>query len=308
MIIRRYIKQLLTRLHFLPTPVFLRAAYWLMTGRRLNLDKPETFCDWLNWLKLHGRLERCQPLADKLDARDIVRRTIDGVHRVPLLDVYYSVDELYVRWDALPDRFVLKCTHGSHCGFVVPDKSAVDRDAICIQMAKWMRRSWFWYGREPQYVGIAPRIIAEAHIGTGAHPPDDYKVMCFGGRAEVIQLHRKRGRETRIDFFDRHGQRLPITKPGYLSSQRYEIPHEDVGRLIPVAEALASAIDTPYVRVDLYLVGKRVYFGEATLCDSAGFAPLEPDWVEEWLGELVGRKVERRQAHGTYRRATGSDH
>ena len=278
------ITRALGMLHCIPARWYLTVAYWLETGRWIDWDKPETFSDKLQWLKLYGGTQRYAHLVDKAAVRDWVAQLIGREYLVPSLGAYDRPEQ--IPWHALPDRCVIKCTHGSHCGIVLDGKAPPDRQAVIRKLRKWQRRNWYWFGREPAYRDLAPRILIERYLG-GDDPPDDYKIMCFSGRAEVVQLHRKSGRETRIDFFDRNGVRIDMRKPGYRRSQRLEIPHCDLAKLLPVAERIASAIDVPYVRVDLYLVRGQVYFGEVTFFDSAGFRPFEPEAAEAWLGSLI---------------------
>ena len=57
-------------------------------------------------------------------------------------------------------------------------------------------------------------------------------------------------------------------------SVQLESPEEFFDRkrilsMISIAEKLAEPF--PYVRVDLYSVGEKIYFGEYTFCDGGGF-------------------------------------
>ncbi len=279
------ITRVLGMLHCIPARWYLKISYWLETGRRIDWAAPLTFSDKLQWLKIYGHTPRFAHLVDKATAREWVAALIGREYLVPKFGVYDRPEQ--IPWHALPDRCVIKCTHGSHCGIVLDGKAPINRRAVIRKLRKWQRRDWYWYGREPPYKGLAPRILIERHLGAD-DPPDDYKIMCFGGRAEVVQLHRKRGAETRIDFFDRRGVKIEeMRKPGYRRSQRLEIAHEDLAKLLPVAEKIASAIDVPYVRVDLYLVRGQVYFGEITFFDSAGFRPFAPEAIEKWLGGMI---------------------
>lgn len=274
--------RLLSMPHFLPSGMFLRMAYLIETGHILHLKNPRRFNEKLNWLKLHGGVEQWSGYVDKLEVREHVRSVIGKEHLVPLLAQYDNVDE--IDWNALPERFVIKCTHGSHCGLICTDKSSFDTTESERKLRKWMRRNWYWVGRETPYRAIRPYIMVEEFIGDD-YPAQDYKLMCFGGVPRVIQVHTKRGGETAIDFFDPSGQKLDMRKNGYPNSPLEWIDPDKLHALLPVAEKLAAGF--PYVRIDLYLHHGQVFFGEMTFFDSAALRECEPEPVNGWLGDMI---------------------
>ncbi len=85
-------------------------------------------------------------------------------------------------WDDLPDRFVVKCTHGSSSNLIVRDKDKLDRAEAMLKLNGWMRRNWFWLSREWPYKDVKPRILIEEFIGgADGKVPYDYKFLCFDG-------------------------------------------------------------------------------------------------------------------------------
>lgn len=116
--------RLLSMLHFLPSGVFLHLAYLNETGHVLYLKNPRRFNEKLNFIKLRGGAEGWSRFVDKLEVREHVRRMVGETHLVPLIAQYDSVGE--IDWTALPERFVIKCSHGSHCGLICTDKTNFD--------------------------------------------------------------------------------------------------------------------------------------------------------------------------------------
>lgn len=57
---------------------------------------------------------------------------------------------------------------------------------------------------------------------------------------------------------------------------------ENYGRMLELAECLASSF--PHVRVDLYNVEGRIYFGELTFYDGSGYMCFRPDSFDTELG------------------------
>lgn len=274
--------RLLSMLHFLPSGVFLHLAYLNETGHVLYLKNPRRFNEKLNFIKLRGGAEGWSRFVDKLEVREHVRRMVGETHLVPLIAQYDSVGE--IDWTALPERFVIKCSHGSHCGLICTDKTNFDTAYAEARLRTWMHRYWYWVGRETPYKAIRPRIMVEQFIGED-HPAQDYKLMCFGGLPHIIQVHTKRNGSTAIDFFDSSGRKLAMRKKGYPNSPLERIEPNSLSALLPVAEKLAAGF--PYVRVDLYLHQGRVFFGEMTFFDSAALREFEPDAVNIRLGDMI---------------------
>ena len=258
--------------HFLSDRMAIRFLYRLQLGRWPDLDKPKTFTEKLQWLKLHGSwMVGAMFWADKLKVRDWIAKRVSPDILIPLLATFDAPSEMY---DGIHNIFVqpmmIKCSHGSHCGVYIRDQLAEDMDAIERSVTRWMRRNWFWVGREWPYKLTTPMIFCEKWLGDAdGNPPDDYKWMCFNGRARVLQLHRKRGDVHHIDFYDRHGEKYPFGRAGYPNNGPMSIPTDGFGDMIRIAERIAQG--TQYLRVDLYYVGGKVYFGEITLYDSSGF-------------------------------------
>ncbi|MEG1192825.1 MAG: ATP-grasp fold amidoligase family protein [Clostridia bacterium] len=284
-------------LRFLRSKDAVRWAYQMENGQKLALEEPRTFCEKLNWLKLSPAAPGLRRYVDKLVARDYAAHVLGAEHVPKLLGIWQ--DAQAIPWDALPDRFYLKCPHGSHCGIcVIGNQQAyrrrdADRAQRVKRIGKWLRRNWYWVAREAPYRDIRPRVYAEADLSRGGLSPVDYKVMCFGGEPEIVQVHRKFGRQCTIDLYDKRGCKLDARKRGYPVSQQVHIDAVMLSDLLVAARKLARGVVGPdgriwpYVRVDLYYVGGRVMFGEMTFFDSAGLRPFEPPAFENLLGGMI---------------------
>ena len=55
-------------------------------------------------------------------------------------------------------------------------------------------------------------------------------------------------------------------------------------KMIEIATQLSNGF--PHVRVDLYNVNGKIYFGEMTFTNGSGFEPIIPSEADEMLGEL----------------------
>lgn len=285
-IVRRILIRAIRSARFLPDRWAVRFLYRLILGRWPNIRAPSLFTEKLQYLKLHDRNPLYRVWADKYAVRDWIRRNIGPEVLIPCFGDFETVHELSNSWMAMPmEPTIIKASHGSHCGVYVANRFAADAEPVCRAMARHMRRDWYWHGREWPYRDLVPRILCEKWIGApDGTPPDDYKIMCFNGRARVLQIHRKRGGAHRIDFYDMDGYKLPFGLDGHPNNGPAHVIIPLLGRMVEIAERIAAG--TRYLRVDLYVVGGQVFFGEITLYDSSGFGRYT-NGGDRILGELL---------------------
>lgn len=275
------------RLAWMPDRPYLTLLYRGCTGKKLHLDPPVTMNEKLQWIKLYDHNPLYPRLADKLSAREyVIQKGLSDI-LIPLLGTWERAED--IDFDALPDRFVLKCTHDSGSAVVVSDKQTLDRDAVKRFLDERCARNYFTAGREWPYKHLTPRIIAEAFIGTDdGRAPDDIKIYCFDGTARVVMLAKNRTKAgAEFYYFDRGFAPLPIgetTKRAIAEGRTFERPAQ-LETLLTVAETLSEGL--PQLRVDLYEANGRVYFGETTLFDQSGFATDTGDDGDALLGSYL---------------------
>ena len=135
----------------------------------LDLDNPKSFCEKINWLKLHDHNPLYHKLVDKYEVKEWVAQKIGMEHVVKTYALYNSTDE--IDFDALPNRFVLKCTHNSGGLVVCKDKSKLDKKQALKLLSQSMAiKDYYLNFREWAYKGVKPRIIAEEYIESLGRP------------------------------------------------------------------------------------------------------------------------------------------
>jgi hypothetical protein len=261
---------------------YLKLAYRIAINKKLNLDAPATFNEKLQWLKLHDRNPLYSTYVDKFAVREHIRKTIGDQHLIPLLDSYESVEE--IDWDRLPDRFVLKCTHATGANIICTDKRALDLKSAKAKLGKWLKNNLYWYGREWPYNRVKPRIICEEFLSDCGRIPNDYKVLCFNGKAKLIQLHVGRYANHKQDFYDRDWNRTTISQRRTASGVAEKKPAQ-LEKMIRLSEQLAANLR--HVRIDWFIVGERLYFGEMTFYDGSGFVPFDDENDDYLLGSWI---------------------
>lgn len=270
-------------LNWVPDKLYLKMIYYFETGNKLNLKNPMTYNEKLQWLKLHDRKTEYVTYVDKFAVREYISLIIGEKYLIPLIGVYDKVED--IPWNELPDRFVLKCTHGSHSNIICANKKALDIEKSKEQLNKWMKRNWFWFGREWPYKNVKPRIVCEMFISDTNESPDDYKVLCFNGKAKLIEVHLERfGNNHTQDFYDVMWHKTQISQGGSLSDKSLQKP-ACFEEMIRLSELLAR--NMCHVRIDWYIVSNKLYFGEITFYDASGFDLFDNPEDELMLGKWI---------------------
>ena len=162
---------------------FLKKEFFLAMGKPLDLDNPKTFNEKLQWLKIHNRKPEYTTMVDKYAAKQYVADKIGSQYIIPTLGVWDHFDD--IDFDALPDQFVLKCTHDSGGLVICKDKSGLDKKAAKRKIEHCLRRKYYYAHREWPYKDVKPRIIAEKYMTNGTSEElNDYKLMCFNGKVK----------------------------------------------------------------------------------------------------------------------------
>ena len=193
----------------IPDKIYLNLQYRHHLGKKLNLGKPETFNEKLQWLKLYDRKPEYTTYVDKYAVREYIKDTIGEEYLVPLIGAYESVEE--IDWANLHDRFVLKCTHGSQCNIICSQKSALDIEDSKRKLKNWMKKNWYWYGREWPYKNVKPRIICEDYlVQDDGDELRDYRFFCFNGEPKFITVDFSitNKKKTRRNLYDLNWNRI----------------------------------------------------------------------------------------------------
>ncbi|MFW6015505.1 MAG: ATP-grasp fold amidoligase family protein [bacterium] len=254
---------------------YIKIAYRLKMGKKLNLDAPKSYNEKLQWLKLNNYKPEYTKYVDKYEVREYIGDTIGDEYLIPLLGVWNKFED--IEFDALPEKFVLKCTHDSGGIVKCTDKNKFNRKAARRKISNSLKYNYFWGSREKPYRDIKPRIIAEQYmVDESSAELRDYKFFCFDGEVKALFIATNRGIDTRFDFFDMDFNHLPFMQHYKNADIKIEKP-DQFNEMIEISRKLSAGI--PHVRVDLYNVDGKVYFGELTFYHFSGLEKFEP---EEW--------------------------
>lgn len=272
--------------HIFTDKFVLKNFYRVRLGKKLNLKNPQTFNEKLQWLKLYNRKPEYTMMVDKYEAKKYVANIIGEEYIIPTYGVWDRFED--IDFDALPDQFVLKCTHD--CGGLVicRDKSKLDINKAKNKIEKCLKKNYYWSSREWPYKNVKPRIIAEKYMGNGfANGLIDYKFYCFDGKVKYLYISEgmEEHKTAKISFLDPSWQFADFSRTDYVMHKNLPKKPSMYEKMITIAEKLSEK--HPFLRVDLYEVDGQIYFSELTFTPCSGFMPFEP---EEWdlkLGQMI---------------------
>lgn len=279
-------------LNWLPDKPYLKLFYWGMIGKKLNLENARGFNEKLQWLKLYYHEPKHRILVDKYEVKEYVKEHYPELKLITTLGIWKNAND--IDFDALPDQFVLKCTHDSGSIVICKDKRKLDIPATIKKLNRSLSKSMYKYGREWVYKDLAPRVIAEEFLqDDDSDELKDFKFMCFNGKVKSIFVCSDRfsPEGLHVTFFDTDWNTMPFTRHYPRRESGISRPY-DLEKMIELAEKMSQGI--PFVRIDFYSVHKEIYFGEYTFFPGCGFEEFTPDeWdytMGEWI-ELPERKL-----------------
>ena len=260
----------------------IRYRYYMK--KKLNLKNPQTLNEKMMYLKLNKYWNR-QSIADCAD-KYAVRKTIEAKGCPELLIKLYGVWDRVedVDWDCLPEKFAIKCNHGSGYNIICTDKLSFDIEDAKKKLGKWMKES---YGVERAEQGIYSKIhrkiIAEEFIETAdGKPPKDYKFFCSYGEVKFLFVASDRiNNQTKFDYYYPDWTWIPV-KNQHPNVGPVEKP-EMLEKMMEYARILSK--DYPLVRVDLYNEGEKIIFGELTFTHFGCLNSFDPDEYDLTFGK-----------------------
>lgn len=236
--------------------------------KKLNLKKPTTLSDKVTYIELHEQSPLAPSCTDKYAVRKYVEDKGLGDTLVPMVGGPWSRVE-DVDFNTLPNSFAIKATHGCKMNYLVPDKSKMDVEQCRKEMTRWIATTYGGYSMELHYLTIPHRIYAEKYL-ENANQLIDYKIHCLNGKPEFILVCSDRkangdaAMQVTLDLFDLEWNHIPELIPsGSEVAGDGSMPKpQKLDEMIDIARKLSE--DFKFVRVDLYELDGKVYFGELT--------------------------------------------
>jgi hypothetical protein len=262
----------------------IQIKYKEVFSKNIDLKNPKLFTEKIQWLKLNDRRDIYTKCADKFHVRSYVEEKLGSKYLIPL--VFMTENYRNINQINLPDYpVIIKTTHDSGGTLIINDKKKVDFKKVQNFLARRLNKNHYYLYREWEYKNIKPRIIVEKLLKDeiANQQLNDYKIHSFHGKPLFIQTIFDRGSVTKEDWYDISWNTLDVY---YFSPIKKNVQKPKIlNELLRVSEILSQ--DFPYVRVDLYVVENKIYFGELTFRPYGGFMSFVPESFDIQLGNYL---------------------
>jgi len=264
---------------------YLKIYFKCKMGYKLNLKNPQTFNEKLQWLKLYDRNPEYTKMVDKYEVREYIKEKIGEEYLIPLIGVYDKFDD--IDFDELPNQFVIKCNHDSGGLVICKDKGKLNIEETRKKINKSLKRNYYYSGREWPYKNVKPRIIIEKYM-EDSNKSDliDYKLFCFNGIPKIVLVCSERFLSSNMckTWFDMNWKLIDITESGHRVDSTISKPKQ-LKKMVELSKKLSKNI--PFIRVDWYEIGDKLYFGELTFYPASGFEKFEPKEWNKKIGDML---------------------
>lgn len=268
----------------MPKKMITKIRYFYVTGKKLDLKDPKDFNEKVLYLMLNECDDKKKQCVDKYLAREYVKEK--GLTDI-LVNLYGKYDNANdIDFNKLPDEYVLKTNHGCGCTIIKTKNQVLNENNIIKELNNSLKINYAKQTLEYQYENIKPCIICEEYLKESKKKmPNDYKIFCFNGKAKFLLACEGRDSEIKKVYYDMYWQKLECTK----EKQGFEIiKPKNFDDMIKIAEKLAE--DFKFVRVDLYNINGKIYFGELTFTPRGGINnTIKQEYLDKW-GDFIDIK------------------
>ena len=267
-------------------PRELEKRYFQITGKNMDINNPETYSAKIQWLKLYDPNPLRTQLTDKVAVREWISKKIGSEYLIPSYGFFNHFDD--INFNDLPNQFVIKTNHSSGWNLIVKDKQKFNKRKAKKTIETWLSRDYaFWSEFEIHYSPILPKIIIEKYMEDKDHPGSltDYKFLCFNGKPSFVWVDFDRYQNHKRNVYDMNWKLQPFTQmtyPNFLGEVKCPENFDKMKELVTI---LCQGFI--HVRVDLYNINGKIYFGEMTFTNGSGFEQLYPTEYEKIIGELI---------------------
>lgn len=261
-----------------------KVKYLYKNDKELNLENPIEFMEKIQWLKLFLYKEDYGYLVDKYEVRAFVENRIGAQYLNDIIGIYNNPDEINI--DLFPNQFALKATHGSGYNIIVCDKEKLNWSSAKSKLNKFLKSDYSKFNGEAIYKNVKPRILAEKFLSESENDYIiDYKFFCFHGEAKYVWVKTFCSGKYRNCYYDLQWNKITDDNNKYCFLEKEMKKPINFDEMISISEKLSK--DFIFVRVDLYSVSNKVYFGELTFFPWGGKQRLTVERFNDEFGKLI---------------------
>ena len=258
---------IMSLLYYLPNKVAHKILYKKRIGKKLNLSNPVDYNEKIHYLIINEYTKSLySDLVDKYKVRFWIEQKGYKNLLPQLYGVYENTEE--IDYKKLPNAFVLKPNNGCGNVWICTDKNKFDFIKCKKELDKSLKSNFAKTALEYQYANIKPKIICEEYLNDKTNlMPNDYKFYCFDGKVDCILVCSNRQEKLKLMYYDTKWNKLNYVLKKYEPSHEIQKP-KCLNEMIEICENLSK--EFCFVRIDLYEIAGKVYFGEMTFSPAAG--------------------------------------
>lgn len=259
--------------------------YYRNMHEKLNWNSLQTYNEKMQWEKMFNKDPRKVKLADKYRVREWVKDKIGEQYLIPLLGVWDSSRE--IDFSKLPNSFVLKTNCGTGDVVIVKDKAkltAKEIRGIRYKLNYFLHYDCGCNSFEMHYSRMKPKIICEELLEFPDTDVPDYKFLCFDGEPYFCWVDVGRYHNHKRNVYDLDWNLQDWNQKAYGNSDTEIDKPVNFDEMVNIARVLSKGF--AHVRVDLYNINGKIYFGELTFTNGSGFEKISPREANLMLGEL----------------------
>ena len=246
----------------------------------------KTFQQKLNYLIIHECPDCKTNLVDKIKIHEYSKKVLGKDICSPILKIYDDIHEINL--NELPDKFVLKCNHGSGMNIFCKDKKEFDLEKAKQKLKYWININYGLLQNEFQYLFVKRRIFAAPYL---CDKIIDYEFYCFNGNPKFLRVQKTLNETMHLNlhnYYDFNWNLLDIESGlnNYIRDPNITIEKPKyLNLMIDYATKLSK--DFAFLRVDLYELNDIVYLSELTFTPSNTLMTLKNEEQRLFLGRLI---------------------
>ena len=262
-----------------------KIRFYKKVGYRLNLKNPKSFNEKIVWKKINDRNPLLSVTSDKYKARSYLRKVLGEEKAeeilIPLLHVTDKPET--IPFERLPSAFIVKPNHASGYKIIV-ENSHFNQKEIIKTCRRWLKTPYGLEKLEWAYQPIKRKIIIEKLLREkDGKIPKRYNFQMFHGKCKLVHaIIVNKKNNTSVTSFDEKWNFSSVKITNYAQEPKIKKP-ENYKIMLELAEELSKPFD--FVRVDLYNINGKIYFGELTHYPASGTGKFEPQSFDFELGK-----------------------
>lgn len=262
---------------------------------KYDCSNPQTFEEYLGWIKINYRNDLWKKCADKLGSKEFLKELGLDKYIVKTYGIYNSSSEIDL--DKLPNDFVLKANHD--CGSVfVCHKGSTNFIEVFKKLDLALTKRYSDNNGEWMYDDIEPKIFAEELLFPASGTDlVDYKFFMFSDRLGFGHVVQNRNADIRNALFDENYNIFNCSFETLMPSKKKIAKKPSCwNEMMQVASIIGKKLE--FVRVDFYWTTDGPKIGELTFIEESGCSAFTSKNYALKFGELFRNTIFYEMAHG----------